>query len=109
MAPLSIEKSLALGTCASPSAGLKLGSDSGADLGLFLDLDSSVRRARFEGRLSDNFALHLGEDRRGLDVPLVTRVEVGLGDCLGEGGDGSEKDDAEHFELLCCSLCKNVL
>ena len=105
---LSIEKSLALGTCASPSTGLKLGSDSGAELGLFLDLESLVRRAR-SGHLSDSFALHLGEDRRGLDVPLVTRVEVGLGDCLGEGGDGSEKDDAEHFELLCCSLCKNVL
>ena len=85
------------------SAGAKLGFDRSADLGLVHDLGSLFGWARLvsRSRISDCSDLRLCKDRRGLDVPLITRVEVGLGlDGLSEGGDGSDKEGAEHFVVL---------
>ena len=101
---LGIDQILALCSSCSYrlSAGAKLGFDSSADLGLVLDLASLFGWAKLgSSRISDCSDLRLCKDRRGLDVPLITRVELGLGlDGLSEGGDGSDKEGAKHFVVL---------
>ena len=84
------------------SAGAKLGFDGSADLGLVLDLGSLFGWAKLvDSRISDCSDFRLSKDRRGLHVPLITRVELGLGlDGLSEGGDGSNKEGAKHFVVL---------
>ena len=84
------------------SAGAKLGFDGSADLGLVLDPTSFLGWAKLVlSRMSDCSDFRLSEDRRGLDVPLITRVELGLSlDGLSEGGDGGDKEGAKHFVVL---------